>query len=200
MYLIFDTETTGLPQQMLPASDKNQARVLQIAAIQLDENFKKIVEFKSLIKPDGWDRIDPKAFEAHGVTIEMCQRWGVPMLAVLDLFQSWASSSTVIAAHNIKFDQQLMHIECDYHKRSRIVSHDAGHKLFCSMVYSTEVCKIPHAKWPGKYKWPKVKEAYKFFTGQEPTDQHDALGDVRATCLIFQRLHELGVVQRALAL
>lgn len=200
MYLVFDTETTGLPQNTLPASDKNQARVLQFAAIQLDDKFKRIAEFKSLIKPDGWDTINPGAQAAHGISIEMCNEYGVPMQTVLAMFQSWADSSRVIVAHNIKFDQQLLHIECDYHKRSRIVTHDAKHKLFCSMVYSTEVCKIPHAKWPGKYKWPKVKEAFKFFTGQEPPDQHDALGDVRATCVIFQKLHELGIVNRALAL
>ena len=199
MYLIFDTETTGLPNKFLPASDRNQARVLQIAAVQLDEKFSMVSAIKTLIQPDGWSVIDPKAFEAHHITLAECQKRGAPMLQVLKLLESWVNSSSVIIAHNIVFDKQMLEIECKYFGQSPFITENSKHKLFCTMAHSTEICKIPHPKWPNKNKWPKVKEAYKHFMGKEPEGQHDAFGDVSATAVIFQKLHELGIVKVALA-
>ena len=200
MYLIFDTETTGLPSKFHKASDENQARVVQFAALMLDEKFNKIAAIKTLIKPDGWVAISDGAFKAHGISFEQCQKYGASMASVLDTFEAWANASRVIIAHNIKFDQQLMDIECEYHKRSAIVVRNVYRNLFCTMLHSTDICKIPHPSWSGRYKWPKVCEAYRHIVGSDPADQHDAFGDVTATAVIFQHLHKLGIVQSFLAL
>ena len=119
---------------------------------------------------------------------------------VLDTLESWANSCRVIVAHNLKFDQQLLDIECEYHKRSAIIVKNIYRNLFCTMLHSTDICKIPHPSWPGRNKWPKVSEAYRHIAGCDPADQHDAFGDVTATAVILQHLHKLGIVQQSLAL
>lgn len=199
-YLIFDTETTGLPRKYAKPGDDNQARVLQLACIHVDENFKRLAQFVFVIKPDGWTTVDPGAEKVHGISFAMCQQRGVDMKMVLSILRDLANASSIIIAHNIKFDQQMLDIECDYHGVNRIIVHNATHKLFCTMIHTTDICNIPHPTWPGKNKWPKVKEAFKHFYGKEPEDQHDALGDVIATVEIFKMLQAKNIVQQALAL
>ena len=199
MYTIFDTETTGFPNKFLPPSASNQARIMQFAALQLDDDFNPVAEIKAMIKPDGWSIVNEGAFKAHGLTHEMCVKRGAPMKAVLDVFFAMFNSSSIVVAHNIIFDKQMIDIESEYHKHSCRVQQTNLTKLFCTMIYSTDICKLP-SKFPGKYKWPKVKEAYKHFTGEEPDNQHDAMGDVRATAVIFRKLFEAGIVKNALAL
>ena len=57
MYLIFDTETTGLPKKWnAPISDsENWPRCVQLAWQLHDKNGKLISHQSSIIKPDGFD-------------------------------------------------------------------------------------------------------------------------------------------------
>lgn len=189
MYLIFDTETTGFPIKGLSAEHPKQARVLQLAAIQLNENFDEVHSLYTLIKLPVGKVIDEGAFKAHGKTWEMCNDNGRQVEHVMGEFSIMQHLSPYHIAHNIKFDKGLIKIEMD-----RIGS---GYtetnipKEICTMELMTPICKLPHLKrnsFGTSYKWPKLKEAYKFIFGEEPVDQHDALGDVRATAKIFRWL------------
>ena len=88
MYLIFDTETTGLPRNdKAPVSDtENWPRVVQLAW-QLHDGLGKLVEHKDyLIKPEGFS-IPYKSEQVHGISTELANEKGVPLLSVLEEFQ-----------------------------------------------------------------------------------------------------------------
>lgn len=196
MIILFDTETTGLPQKLLPASHANQARIVQLAALLVDNELNEIAGFRTLIKPDGWTRIDPRAQEAHGISIEDCQKRGVGGKTALAMYSELAEKSDVAVAHNIAFDKQLISIETEYHKMNNPLI--AMQSQFCTMLHSTNVCKL-WGKIPGQFKWPKLKEAYKHFYGCEPEMQHDAFGDIKATLAVLRKLDALGIFRPALA-
>ena len=92
-----------------------------------------------------------------------------------------------LIAHNINFDRPvvatLLH-RCGAPLEDISTFRNLSGR--CTMLESTSICKIPARR--GGYKWPKLCEAYKHFTGQEMQNAHDALADVRACIEIFKSL------------
>ena len=89
MYLIFDTETTGLPKNWnAPITDSdNWPRAIQIAW-QLHDSMGKVLEHQDyLIKPDGFD-IPYDAERIHGISTELAQRDGIALQEVCLLYTS----------------------------------------------------------------------------------------------------------------
>ena len=87
MYLIFDTETTGLPKRWdAPITDTdNWPRCIQIAW-QLHDEWGKVIESKDyLIKPDGFD-IPYDAEKIHGISTILAEEQGVDLAFVLAEF------------------------------------------------------------------------------------------------------------------
>ena len=65
-------------------------------------------------------------------------------------------------------------------------------KLPCPMILSTDVCKIPGNY--GKYKWPKVEEAYDyFFPNNDYIEKHRGADDAFHEADIVYELHKLGL-------
>ena len=189
MYLLFDTETTGIPSYTASASDPKQARIVQLAAVLLDEKYIERQSFCFLIKPSGDNWImNPGAQKAHGISKEDCLKYGIEIGLALDLFNNIYDRSMIRIAHNIKFDSRMIEIEqmlCD-------IAVDASWGVpnfnVCTMVGTTEICKLPGRN--GAYKWPKLQELHTFLFGQPFEKAHDALADVRATARCFRHLKE----------
>lgn len=178
-YLVFDTETTGFPRKELPAKHPEQARVIQIAALLLDDNFKERACFHTLIKPDGWT-ISEGAQKVHGISMEDCEKWGLPIEAAKVCFISLLELCQFTIAHNRKFDSQMLDIE------GVNISNSLA---FCTMDAMTDICRLPSAR--GGYKWPKLHEAYSYcFPGETIDKAHDALSDCRACARIFKWLRD----------
>ncbi len=87
MYLIFDTETTGLPRNWnAPLSDSdNWPRCIQIAW-QIHDQDGKLVEHQDyLVQPDGFN-IPYDAEKIHGISTELAQKKGIPLAEVIEKF------------------------------------------------------------------------------------------------------------------
>ena len=94
MYLIFDTETTGLPKKWnAPISDsENWPRCVQLAW-QLHDQAGKCLEYKNyLIKPDGFE-IPFASEKVHGISTELAQKKGTDLKEVLDDFKNILSKN-----------------------------------------------------------------------------------------------------------
>ena len=93
MYLIFDTETTGLPASWTAPLDDfdNWPRMIQIAW-QIHDVEGKLLDVQNfLIKPDGF--IIPRGSEKiHGISTERATREGQPLEDVLNQFLSAISN------------------------------------------------------------------------------------------------------------
>lgn len=187
MYLVFDTETTDLPQYKLAADHPLQARVIQLACLLLDKGFRPMGQFCTLIQPNCW-HISEGAKAAHGIDEDTCARYGVPIEDAIAVFERLGATAQVIVAHNIKFDHFLLSSEFT---RLAKTSQTLQRPQVCTMLTTTPLCKLPGRY--GQYKWPKLSEAYEWAFKEELKDAHDALVDCKATARLLQAL-----VQRCL--
>jgi DNA polymerase-3 subunit epsilon len=190
MYLVFDTETTGLPNFKAPADDPSQPHICQLAFVLLDKSFEEVACFKSLRKLHDGVVMDEGAQKAHGLTIEQCNVNGLPISSLLDVFEAFYRQSEFRVAHNLAFDSKLLNIE---NTRYGKYYYDWKNQQtnICTMLVSTPICKVPHPTRAGN-KWPKLQEAYEFFYGEQFSGAHDALVDVRATAKVLRKLAEDG--------
>ena len=112
MYLIFDTETTGLPKKWgAPISDTdNWPRAVQIAW-QLHDRLGNIVESKDyLIRPNGFD-IPYDAERIHGISTQLAEELGVDLEDVIAEFNDALSRAEFVVGQNIGFDLNIMGAE-----------------------------------------------------------------------------------------
>ena len=66
--LVFDTETTGIPDWKTPSDDEFQPHMVQLGAIRVDEDTKQVKQtLDVVIRPDGW-MIPAATIEVHGIT------------------------------------------------------------------------------------------------------------------------------------
>ena len=94
MYLIFDTETTGLPQNWkAPLADfDNWPRLVQLTW-QVHDVEGKLIDVKNyIVKPEGFD-IPFNASKIHGISTERAEKEGMPLSEVLDIFMKELSVS-----------------------------------------------------------------------------------------------------------
>lgn len=191
MYLIFDTETTNLPNDKIPLDAPNQARICQLACLLLDKEFKEISSFCTLIKPTNWI-MSPGAESVHKITQKACEDFGIPINEALTKFDGMISDSEFQIAHNIKFDRKLIDTEYILNKGAQNVW-DEEHAI-CTMLNTTMLCKIPN-KWRNGFKWPKLIEVYQYLFNESISGAHDAMVDVRATARVFKYLVENHLIQ-----
>lgn len=112
MYIIFDTETTGLPKNWnAPYTDTdNWPRCIQIAW-QLHDDTGKLIEAKDyLVKPDGFD-IPYDAERIHGISTLLAEKEGVPLSDVLKEFNEALDKSKFVVGQNVGFDINVMGCE-----------------------------------------------------------------------------------------
>ena len=112
MYLIYDTETTGLPKNFsAPVSDsENWPRLVQIAW-QLHNDMGELIEVKNfIVRPEGFT-IPYNAEKIHGISTKRALDQGVDLSFVLKEFNKSISKSNFIVGHNISFDINIMGAE-----------------------------------------------------------------------------------------
>lgn len=191
MYLIFDTETTGLPNNYnAPITDHdNWPRLVQIAW-QLHDAQGYLIESRSyVVRPEGFT-IPFNSAQIHGITTEKATAEGHDLRDVLHSFLEAVSSCTYIVGHNITFDTHIMGAELD---RCSMPTDMMKVALIDTKEESTDFCAIPGGRG-GKFKWPTLSELHhKLFN--EPFDEaHNAIADVEATARCFFQLGVLGVI------
>ena len=115
MYIIFDTETTGLPKNWnAPYTDTdNWPRCIQIAW-QLHDEMGKLLEHKDyLVRPDGFN-IPYDAERIHGISTELAEAEGVSLEQVLIEFNEALGKAKFVVGQNVGFDNNVM--GCEFHR------------------------------------------------------------------------------------
>ncbi|MDZ7719684.1 MAG: DNA polymerase III subunit alpha [Balneolaceae bacterium] len=191
MYLIFDTETTGLPDNYsAPLTDfDNWPRCVQLAWQVHDETGKLISKGNYIVKPDGFT-IPFNSEKIHGISTGRAEKEGIPLADVMDAFDEDVENSTFIVGHNLEFDLNIMGSE--YLRMER--ENPLTEKIHIDTKDdATEYCAIPGGR--GRYKWPTLSELHDklFDIGFE--EAHNAAADVDATARAFLELVRIGVIQ-----
>ena len=186
MYLIFDTETTGLPKKWnAPISDiNNWPRCVQLAW-QIHDNLGNCIESKDfLIKPDGYN-IPYDSQKIHGISTELAEIDGHDLLEVLTQFNEAVKNSKFIIGHNVKFDLNIM--GCEFY-RLKIKNNLEVSKILDTCYEKTAIlCEIPGGRG-GKYKFPTLTELHSYLFLTSFADAHNATADVEATTRCFLEL------------
>ncbi len=183
MYLIYDTETTGLPKDWkAPLTDSdNWPRLVQLAWQLHDENGKLINRGNQIVYPDGFD-IPFTAAKVHGITTERAQKEGIPLNEVIDEFLVDLEKADFVVGHNIEFDINIVGAELIREQLDEKQLTDKS--LIDTKDESTNYCAIPGGRG-GKFKWPTLTELYTKLFGKGFGDAHDAAYDVDATAKCF---------------
>ncbi len=112
MFLIFDTETTGLPRSYnAPLTDfDNWPRMVQVAWQLHDAQGNLISSNSIIIKPEGYT-IPFNAVQIHGITNERAIEEGQDLKAVLQEFVEAVNQTKYLCGHNIEFDNNIIGAE-----------------------------------------------------------------------------------------
>jgi len=186
MYLIFDTETTGLPKKYTaPISDTdNWPRCVQIAW-QLHDELGKILEHQDyLIQPEGFN-IPYDAEKVHGISTELAQAEGISIAEVLEKFNLALSKTKFIVGHNLTFDINIL--ACEFY-RLGIKSPMSSMPILdtCTEV-TASLMKLQGGRG-GKFKLPTLTELHQYLFNSPFIEAHNATADVEATTRCFFEL------------
>ncbi|KAB8152444.1 DNA polymerase III subunit alpha [Kordia sp. TARA_039_SRF] len=186
MYLIFDTETTGLPKRWdAPISDTdNWPRCIQIAW-QLHDEMGNLIEHQDyLVKPDGFN-IPYDAEKIHGISTELAAEQGISLQEVLAKFNIALSKAKFIVGQNVGFDVNIMGAEF---YRENVVNNLQELPVLDTCTEDTaQLCKIPGGRG-GKFKLPTLTELHEYLFGIGFGEAHNATADVEATTRCFLEL------------
>lgn len=189
MYLIFDTETTGLPKRWnAPITDTdNWPRCIQIAW-QLHDAMGNCIEHKDyLVQPDGFN-IPYDAEKIHGISTELAQQQGKSLVEVLHKFNETLKKSKFVIGQNVGFDLNIMGAE--------FVRANIANKLQEIPILDTctehtaELCQLPGGRY-GKFKLPTLTELHQYLFHKPFAEAHNATADVEATTRCFFELVRL---------
>ncbi|WP_417882366.1 DNA polymerase III subunit alpha [Xanthomarina gelatinilytica] len=186
MYLIFDTETTGLPKRWdAPITDTdNWPRAIQIAW-QLHDGMGNCLEHQDyLIQPDGFN-IPYDAEKIHGISTELAQEQGKPLVEVLEKFNKALAKTKFVVGQNVSFDLNIMGAEF---VRENIVNPLQELPVLDTCTeHTASLCQIPGGRY-GKFKLPTLTELHQYLFNQPFAEAHNATADVEATTRCFLEL------------
>jgi DNA polymerase III epsilon subunit-like protein len=190
-YLIFDTETTGLPvNSKKPASIEanNWPHIVSISWVILDTDTNGIVKKQNfIVKPMGWS-IPEESTKIHGIRDEYARLHGYDLKFVMDVFM--LEEFDALVAHNLNFDYNVIY---------NAVTWDLGmlfplwtKRRYCTMNLAKYICKLPSSFYDG-YKSPKLSELYEHVFHRKPVSHmlHSSIYDVLILAEIVQHCDEL---------
>uniref|UniRef100_A0A6C0B0Q6 Exonuclease domain-containing protein n=1 Tax=viral metagenome TaxID=1070528 RepID=A0A6C0B0Q6_9ZZZZ len=190
-YLIFDTETNGLPQckayGFFPPYTQTEkyagARVVQVSYIITNEVYTKLEESDTIIKMDDFKITNS---EFHGITEHISETQGITFQEFAKGFSNSLDFVHTIVAHNLNFDFNVICAELYRYGFHDIITKLESKKQICTMKrYKNLVCatfKSGTGSFKGepslRFKDPNLKELYTFATGEVMENHHNSMYDV----------------------
>tara|TARA_B000000477_G_scaffold108984_1_gene101615 strand:- start:393 stop:995 length:603 start_codon:yes stop_codon:yes gene_type:complete len=178
MYIIFDTETTGL---ILKDSSNcyyhysnttkyENSRMIQISYEILDSELNVIIARNFYINET--DKITNSEF--HNITTELLEKEGIKMSQFCQIFTKDIHICSKIIAHNLQFDYCILMSELYRFGFNDIITKINNMKLICSMLKTKKfVCH--------NNKYPKLIELYNYANNSKLTklpNAHNSIYDV----------------------
>ena len=145
--LIFDTETTGLPEGRNPSimDVAKWPHIIQLSFILYDAfDIKMITCQDHIIKLDKSVIISDESIKVHGITRSQTMRKGIPLAEAVEQFNVALQSADWVVGHNISFDKRMIMVESKRLKIPQYFTSSSGHgiKEYCTMKQSVDLCKI----------------------------------------------------------
>ncbi len=198
MYVVFDTETTGLPPKKAnwETDYKLFPFIMQLSWKRSDE--KEVKDF--IIKPNGYE-IPKEASDLHGITTEIAENEGVYLDEIIIEFIDDCRQAKNIIGHNIYFDTSSLKANTIKLINKNDLSggwlNDINEALDKSkridtMMKTIKFCGLPKPHGNG-LKFPKLQELHVKLFGHE-FDAHNSKNDVMATEKCYLKLVKLRII------
>lgn len=212
--LVFDTETTGLPDWKQPSEAPQQPHLVEIAAILFDGS-NEVDLFHALVKPDGWAwDADSEAFKTHGITVERCMDEGIPEPEAVARFPALHARADIRVAHNESFDARILRIAFKRYghgasgwdmltqdERDAIADTFKSRPAYCTCNAAKPIMKLPptekmaaNPRFRNSHKPPNLQEAHQHFLGEAFEGAHGALADARACARVYFAMNPIAEV------
>ena len=186
MFLIFDTETTGLPKKWsAPLTDfDNWPRAIQVAWQVHDQNGICISNQSFVIHPKGFT-IPYDSEKIHGISTQLAKKIGVEIDFVLEKFNEDLNKSNFICGHNLNFDEKILGSE--YLRINGQNPLQDFPKIDTCTEETAQICMLKGGRGR-KYKLPTLLELYNHLFNENFESAHNASADVEATALCLFNL------------
>ena len=204
--LVFDTETTGLPQTKIlnPDTLHQWPTIVQFSYIIYDLSLNDIVESKDyVIKVPEIILISEESSKIHGITNEISSKKGILVDEVLNEFFYYLRDVDWIIGHNVSFDINMIKVELlriIYNKKLttqqlKMYKYDlhfiTNYKnICCTLQDSIQFCNIQAIDKFGRpyLKYPKLVELHQKLFDSSPSNLHNSFNDILVTLRCFMKL------------
>lgn len=184
--VFYDTETSGLPIRRYEYGRLyiTQPYIVQLAWLIYDTENETIEKYIRYVKLNKSVQISEKSTEIHGITREILDEKGQPIIDILNEFQNSIRDSELFVAHNVAFDKPLIEKECERNELKCVF--EKGIEHHCTMKSNIERCAI-EKMYKGKmsFKYPTLLELHNHLfpddTNLNQENLHDAYNDVLLT-------------------
>jgi DNA polymerase III epsilon subunit-like protein len=189
--LVFDTETSGLPENGASIYDLSKwPYIIQLSYILYDLSNNSSLIKNNYIKIDESVIITQESHNIHNISRESLNAQGINIVPALKEFNECLKKCDIVVGHNISFDKRLIFVECLRHNiKQYFTQFVANEKIqkpeFCTMKNTAQFCKLERLSKTNQVynKMPKLSELYALLFPNEPLpkDLHNSLIDVAMT-------------------
>jgi len=173
--LVFDTETTGLVENMSVRLGK-QPEVIEFAGLLANLDTGEVLEEKELLIRPSLGRIDDKIRKITGIDDGMVADAPLFPAVAADL-RALIARSPAVLAHNVSFDVDMMTIEF--------------RRLQEEPVWPRQICTVEQsAHYAGKRL--SLGDLHMHLFGERHADAHRAMPDVRALLRVAIEMRKRG--------
>lgn len=188
MYLIIDTETSGLPRDFsAPISDiENWPKILWLGYVLLDENLEKIREGNYFISQN--EKIPQNVTRITNISNEVVEKYGNSILEILNIFKEISKKTKYLIGHNLEFDYKVIGAEIE---RNGFQFSLKRKKKICLMKASKSYVNIKDSN--DKLTNPKLSELYeKLFS--KKYEMKNSFDDIDYARKCFIKLREKMII------
>jgi DNA polymerase III epsilon subunit-like protein len=212
--LVFDTETTGLPETRYISPDTLHLwpHIVQFSYIIYDLSINDIIESKNyIIKLSENILIPTESSNIHGITNEISQKSGITINEVINEFFYHLRNVDKLIGHNIEFDINMLKIELlriinknlSSPEQIKLYKYDLHYltnykNICCTLKDSIEFCNIQLINKSGKpyLKYPKLIELHEKLFNTLPNNLHNSFNDILVTLRCFMKLkHNIDLIE-----
>lgn len=212
-FLVFDTETTGLPstKYISPDTLHQWPYIVQFSYIIYDLSLNDIVESRDhIIKLPDNISISEESSKIHRITNEISKKSGISIDEVLNEFFYHLRNVDQLIGHNIEFDINMIKVELlriinkklYSPEQIKLYKYDFHYLLnykniCCTLKDSIVFCNIQLMDKNGKpyLKYPKLIELHEKLFNKLPNNLHNSFNDILVTLRCFMKLkHNIDLI------
>jgi len=187
--LIFDTETTGLPNKKHGGS--KYGYIVQISWLVIDLSTHKILKVSDYIIRIPYNISIPKeASKIHGITTKIMRQRGVPIIPVLREIIKDMRACNIVVAHNINFDISYLKVESFRNGLGNIynTSHIKEYDTMIKGKVIADTYRISPTSGRKVLKVPKLLELHEKLFNTTPSNLHNSLIDIYVCLRCYYKL------------